>query len=371
MIYTLIADCVLHYCDYLISPWRTCDRLKYLVPVFTPTRGASSVPYYCSNCRLIATPRTPPPSYALQGRMLLSQSMALSRRHVVLAGIVNFIAWGYAVSWVPALRWAGYAFVVGLVLPILGLIALLLLTSRGSRYGEKYSLRRPPGPAFLAATAWKTEATALRSRQAYQRKPLYPESFIVSSAIDDLLELIVRDFVNAWYSNISKNPVFSNEVDKTIRIALTSLRDRLLVVDIAEVITARFVPIMTAHFRDFHEAEVAVRGKYLNRSVTESEELDLAIAARYKDGKLHPAASLAYADTKVLQQEYLRDLTKDLMPILLPETVLRSRAVSVIIRELVSCAVLSPVLQILSNPDTWNQAMEAYVRNSGTMFTVN
>ena len=144
-------------------------------------------------------------------------------------------------------------------------------------------------------------------------------------------------------------------------MALTSLRDRILVLDMAEIITARFVPIMTAHFRDFHEAEIAVRGKYLNRSVTESEELDLAIAARYKDGKLHPAASLAYSDTKLVQQEYLRNLTKELMPKLLPETVLRSRSVNVIIREIASCAVLSPVLQILCNPDTWNQAMEAYV----------
>lgn len=294
--------------------------------------------------------------------MLLSQSMALSRRHVLLAGIVNFIAWGYAVSWVPALRWAGYAFVAGLVLPIVGLAVLVLLTSRGSQYDKRYSLRRPAGPSFLAATAWKNETEALRSRQAYHRKPLYPESFIVSSALDDLLDLILRDFVNTWYSNISKNPAFSNEVDKTIRIALANLRDRILALDIAEVITARFVPIMTAHFKDFHEAEVAVRGKYLNRSVTESEELDLAIAARYKDGKLHPAASLAYSDTKLVQQEYLRDLTKDLMPKLLPETILQSRAVNVIIRELVSCAVLTPVLQILSNPDTWNQAMEAYVR---------
>jgi sorting nexin-25 len=287
--------------------------------------------------------------------------MALRRRHLVLAGIIIFIAWGYAVSWVPALRWAGYAFVVGLILPIVGLAGLLLLTSRGRQYGERYSLRRPAGPAFLAAAAWKNETTALRSRQAYQRTPLYPESFIVSSALDDLLELITRDFINSWYTNISKNPVFTNEVDKTTRMALVNLRDRLLAVDIAESITARFVPILTAHFRDFYEAEVTVRGKYLNRSVTESDELDLAIAARYRDGKLHPAASLAYSDTKLVQQEYLRDLTRDLMPKLLAETVIGSRAVGVLIREIVSCAVLFPIMQILSNPDSWNQVMEAYV----------
>ena len=264
-------------------------------------------------------------------------------------------------NWVPALRWAGYAFVVGLILPVLALLALLVTTSRGLRYGERNTIRRPSGAAFLTSTAWKQETGMLRTRQAYDKASLYPQSFIISSALDELLELIVRDFVNSWYSNISKNPIFNNEVDKTIRIALGALRDRLLELDITEVVTTRFVPIMTAHFRDFYEAERSIRGKHLNRSVTESEELDLAIAAKYRDGKLHPAASLAYADTKLVQQEYLRKLVKDLLPVLLPENVMASRAVGVLIKELVACAVLFPVMQLLSDPDTWNQVMEAYV----------
>jgi sorting nexin-25 len=288
--------------------------------------------------------------------------MALSRRDVILAGIATFVAWGYAVNWVPTLRWAGYAFVAGLVFPVLGLIALLLLTSRGSQYEERNRLRRPKGVAFLAATSWKNEMNALHARQAYQKEPLYPESFIISSGLDDLLELIIRDFVNSWYSNISKNPAFTNEVDKTIRMALVSIRDRLLSMDITEVVTTRFIPIITAHFRDFYEAERAIRGKHLNRSVTESEELDLAIAAKYKDGKLHPAASLAYSDTKLVQQDYLRNIVQDLLPKVLPENVITSRAVGVLIKELVACAVLSPVMQMMSDPDTWNQLMEAYVR---------
>lgn len=288
--------------------------------------------------------------------------MALKRRDVILAGIASFIAWGYAVSWVPALRWAGYAFVAGLVLPVVGLVALLLLTSRGSQYGQRNTLVRPKGPAFIAANLWEQEIAALRSRQAYHWQPLYPEDFKVSNALDELLEFILRDFVSSWYSNISKNPVFINEVDKTIRMALGSLRDRLLELDVTEIVTTRFVPILTAHFKDFYEAERAIRGKHLNRSVTESEELDLAIAAKYRDGKLHPAASLAYSDTKLVQQEYLRSLTKGLLPKVLPESVLASRAVSVLVQELVSCAVLTPVMQMLSDPDTWNQLMEAYVR---------
>lgn len=289
--------------------------------------------------------------------------MALSRRDVILAGIAIFIAWGYGIDWVPTLRYLPHAFVAGVLVTVLGGLALLLLTSRGSRYGERNEIRRPKGMAFLASTSWKTEIDALRSRQACKKEPLYSESVLISKSLDILLGYIVRDFVDSWYQAISKNPVFTNEVDKTIRMALASLRDRMLEVDIIEVVIERIVPLMTAHFKDFYDAEIAIRGKKLNRSVTESEELDLAIAAKYKDGRLHVAASLAYADTKMVQQGYLRKLVGNLLPKLLPQTVLASRAVGVLIHELVACAVLLPVMGMLAEPDTWNQIMENYGRS--------
>ncbi|XXG95924.1 tRNA (guanine-N(7)-)-methyltransferase (tRNA(m7G46)-methyltransferase) [Hypoxylon texense] len=288
--------------------------------------------------------------------------MALNGKDVGLAGIVCFVAWGYATSWFPAIRWAGYAFVSGVVVSLLACL-LLLLTSRGSAYYQRNRSSRPNAASFTAANSWLKETTALRIRQTYIKTPLYADSPAVSRALDDLLELIIRDFVKSWYSNISKNPVFANEVDKAIRHALAGIRDRLFETDLVEVVTSRIVPILTAHFRDFYDAERAVRGRKLNRDVTESEELDLAIAAKYKDGKLHPAASLAYSDTKLVRQDHLRHTVSKVLPKVLPSNLLNSRAVYSIIREIVSCAVLFPILHLLCEPDTWNQVMENYGRS--------
>jgi sorting nexin-25 len=287
--------------------------------------------------------------------------MALRRRDVILASIGLFIAWGYAVSWAPVLRWAGYAFTLGFILPILGLVAVILLTSRGVEYGERNRFARPRGLQFLGQRAWRAEVASMKTRQAYTKQPLYPDSFVISSALDDVLDFIIRDFVVSWYSKISPNPTFSNQVDGAVRAALISLRNKLFETDLVEVVTVRFVPIFTAHFREFYNAERAVRGKHLNRSVTESEELDLAIAGKYNEGKLHPAASLGYSDLKLVQQEYLRDAITGLLPKIMPQSMMTSRAVTVLIQELVSCAVLLPVMQMLAEPDTWNQIMEAYV----------
>ncbi|KAK4175566.1 putative sorting nexin [Triangularia setosa] len=295
--------------------------------------------------------------------------MALQgKKHIALAAIASFIAWGYAVDLFPALRWAGYAFVSGALLALAALLALTVLTSRGTRYrklrNNLTNSRRPSGALFTGPETWKKEVAALRQRQRYDKLSLCPESPRVAAALDEVLGYVIRDFIRVWYSAISKNPVFENEVDRAMRGALLRVRDRFQEVDLAEVLTTRLVPILTAHFRDFAEAEKSVRGRKLNRSVTETEELDLAIASKYKEGKLHPAASLSFSDVKTAQQDYLRGLMGRVLPKVLPgRRVLGSRAVGIVVREITACAVLFPVMQMLAEPDTWNQLMENYGRS--------
>lgn len=289
--------------------------------------------------------------------------MALSKRDLILSGFACFVGWGYVVNWAPALRWSGYAYCSGIASTLLAILLVILLTSRGSRIALNHRSPRPNGAIFHDPTAWAADCASLQVRQSYSKTSLYASLPNVSSALDDLLGLIMRDFVSSWYSHISKNPTFSDEVDKAVRIALGNLRNRLLELDLAEIVTSRLVPVMTIHFKDFCDAEHSVRGKKLNRSVTESEELDLAIASKYREGKLHAAASLSFPDTKLVQQDYLRKTVARILPSLLPPNLLASRAVSIIIREIVACAILFPVLQLLAEPDTWNQIMENYGRS--------
>ncbi|KAH0565395.1 hypothetical protein GP486_001212 [Trichoglossum hirsutum] len=288
--------------------------------------------------------------------------MALTRKDVIVASVVGFISWGYFTHWIPILRFIGYAFITGLIVATVGFVALIVLTSKGLLDGRNEAPTRTP-LAFIAPGIWQTEVATLAENAAYNRIPLYPDSTVISSTLDDLLDLTLRDFVEEWYNNISRDPSFINEVDRTIRIAIRNLRDRLFAIDLVETAVSRLVPTVTDHLKDFYEAERAVRGKHLNRNVTESEELDLAIAAKYRDGKLHPAASLSFSDTKLVQQEHLRKIAERLLPELLPGNEVRSRAVSILVREIVACAVLFPVMQTISDPDTWNQLMEAYGRS--------
>lgn len=286
--------------------------------------------------------------------------MGLEKKDVITAGFAAFISWLLLTHWIPSFRWIPYAFVAGCVATLVGLAFVILTASKGSDYRYNHATTLAP-PAFITPALWKQEKAALKRRSQYEKAPIYPSSTKVSESINTLLDFVLRDFITVWYKNISGRPLFQNEVDRAIRQVLASVRERTARLDMVELAVARIVPILTNHMRDFYNAERMVRGKNLSRDMTESEELDLAIAAKFRDGKLHPAAALAFSDTKLLQQTHLRRIIAKILPLVMPEYMKTSAAVSVLVQEIVGCAVLTPVVLMLSDPDFFNQLIE----NSG------
>ncbi|KAF8474686.1 PXA domain-containing protein [Kalaharituber pfeilii] len=281
-------------------------------------------------------------------------------RKLLFAGSIGaFFSLHVVVKWLPLLRYFVYTFYAGAVTAILGYIALILLTVRLTRKEEEVSTIQSFKPLpFTHPKSWEEEVKALDNLDASINDPLYAQSFLISDSISSLLDVILENFISSWYRGISADPAFVFHVNNTIRHALGVIRDRVLKVDIVELLVGRIVPLLTNHLSDFSAAERIVRGKHLNKSLTESEELDFAIAGKYRDGKLHPAASLAFSDMRLVQQDHLRAIVKKLLPLVLPENELKSSAVGILVREVVACGVLFPILAMLSDPDTWNQIIE-------------
>lgn len=288
--------------------------------------------------------------------------MELTRRDVILSAIAVFIAWGYVTHWLPSFRYLPYAFVAGFLVAVVLSLGFVILRVRNRQQADYRELYGPSHVAFVTPRAWKIETNAWRARTKYHPKPVYPPSVEVSKSIDRLLGLLLRDFIVVWYGHISKRPEFTNEVDKAIRVALVSILDRLLNLDLVGLVVARIIPIITMHMKDFYDAERAIRGKKLTRNITESEGLDLAIANKFRNGNLHKAASLSFANSAMVEQQYLRGIVSRLLPKVLPPDMLTSPAVNVLIQEIVGCAVLAPALKLAADPDTWHQILETYGR---------
>lgn len=284
--------------------------------------------------------------------------MRIDRTQALLAALAAFVAWALLTDWLPSLRWIPHAFATGALVAFGAVLFVVGTTSRGVRSNDSRNRRKKVGGNGIAwrnKEVWEEEKAALNSRGEYRRPVIFPEARKFSKAVDGLLDLILRDFVSSWYTGISKRPTFQNEIDRCIRSVLLTVAARLTGVDLVELGVSRILPLVTSHLKEFYEAERAVRGKDLGLSVTESEELDMAVAAKYKSGKIHSAAALGFADTVASQQKHLRELLTKLLPIVLPDNMKSSAAVSVLVQEIVACAVLTPVLNMLEDPDFWNQ----------------
>ncbi|KAJ7651648.1 PhoX domain-containing protein [Mycena polygramma] len=232
-------------------------------------------------------------------------------------------------------------FVVGLLgiaFLVLNVLVSHLLDAKAPAAGN--NLRHAARPfIFSSPAAWQAVLTRSQwsenSPQSFP--PLAPNAPVLSGAINDILIMIVRDFVLVWYKDLSKSPSFPMAVSSRI--------------DLAELVVKRILPKVTAHIEQFRQSEVALRGAGLERRLTQSEELDLLLASRYTN-------NLSTTFTKQTEEAHLRQLVEKALPFILPETEGKSRVLKLVVREVVACAVLYPVMEMVSDPDFWNKAID-------------
>lgn len=224
--------------------------------------------------------------------------------------------------------------------------------------------------AFSTPAAWQAVLTRSQWSQSAPQTfpPLYPESKMISSTLNDILILIVRDFVLTWYKDISSSPSFPTAVSSVLHSSLSKLLDRAESVDLAALVVNRILPKITAHIEQFRQSEMALRGAGLERRLTQSEELDILLASRYatKGGeKLHPAIdNLSTTFTKQTEEAHLRQIIDKVLPYMLPETEAKSQALKIVAREIASCSVLFPIMDMVADPDFWNRMIDDIVSAS-------
>ncbi|GAA5905254.1 Mdm1p [Sporobolomyces salmoneus] len=250
----------------------------------------------------------------------------------------------------------------------------LLVESGGTsgkegRFRGSGSARRRTAPPlyFTSPAAWAmTQTKASWESSTTDRPTLFPDAPpFLAAAIQDLLSFITRDFIVKWYSSMSDSPVFPNAVEQTISETLVSVANRVSEVDWSDVLVGRILPLLTSHLDTFPAAEQALRRQDL---LPESDELDLFLASRYsaelKSGKLHQAVDVASPNSRPAEEAWLRSLFGKILPLILPEREMESPAVAIMVREIVACAVMLPVFDMLGDPDFWNRIIDDKAGNA-------
>ncbi|KAK7206109.1 PXA domain-containing protein [Myxozyma melibiosi] len=286
---------------------------------------------------------------------------------VLVAGALISLSLGAFIRTHYTAQIAFQSFILGLfTCSLLSLAAVGYFYKHSSPRTEslrKYRRVRFPPYAFIMPGRLEKELDLLLA-DLPTRTPLYPPSFVISSSLDLIIEYIVRDFILSWYAQVSTDSSFPTQVDNTIRAAIEQIRDRLLKVDLVDFTMQKIVPILTRHIADFAAAETALRGKNLNKQFTESRELDIALASKYNNGKLHPAASIRSPDPAMVEKEWIKHLVGSILPSILPEREAQSRSVFILVQEIVTGAVIFPIISMLEEPDTWNQLIERFASST-------
>ncbi|KAI8140894.1 PXA domain-containing protein [Fennellomyces sp. T-0311] len=218
---------------------------------------------------------------------------------------------------------------------------------------------------FANVKAWASIQKQRMQENTLQlpHSPIAPESEEISETFEELISYVLRDFIDYWFAYVA-GPLevsFRKSVDKIIRSAALTLIQRIQDADLFGILVNRLVPLVTSHISEFRAAEMSLRGRSLERSLTQSDELDLLLASQFRSGKLHPALTTAAMTTKPTEVVHLRQIIERILPYVLDPKDLESGPVSVIVRELVSCAVLQPVLDMVADPDFWNQTIDNYL----------
>lgn len=252
------------------------------------------------------------------------------------------------------------------VLAIPSLAVVAAYYADRARQRSTPALRHAARPlAFATPAAWSAVLTRSQwVERPVELSPLRSASLDISRSADDILWLVIRDFVQVWYKQLSTSPEFPASLQQTIHNALDVLIARVVRLDLPAFVVRRILPLLTVHVERFRASEMALRGTRLERHLTQSEELDLLFASRYAGrARLHPAVeNLSSNLTRQSEDAHLRKLVDKALPFLLPPDEAGSKAVRIVAREIVACAVFPPIIDMLSDPDFWNQILDRAVR---------
>ncbi|CAH2091482.1 unnamed protein product [Euphydryas editha] len=140
----------------------------------------------------------------------------------------------------------------------------------------------------------------------------------LDQAIEDFYNTILEQFINSWYSKITLQPFFVDELRQQLRYASASLLMRALKINYAKFICDRLIPCALRHY--------SVSSAGFRQTV-------------------HIAASNRSAELK-----YLRCLTETLLPYLLRNSECQNSVFRVLIREIFAGWVLLSLTDVLADP---------------------
>ncbi|KAJ2078874.1 tRNA (guanine-N(7)-)-methyltransferase (tRNA(m7G46)-methyltransferase) [Coemansia sp. RSA 988] len=171
---------------------------------------------------------------------------------------------------------------------------------------------------------------------------LGPSHERLGAEVGRILRLVVRDFVESWFSEVSTDVQFPRSVYGQLTQTLEVIFERVDGVDKAEFIATQVAPLVTAHIRATRAAGGEEKEDEGREDTTETQHPGL------KEGTDERSSVLAY----------VRKVVDLVVPLVLPAQASFAPH-RILVRELISGTVLTPVLLATADSDTANQLLDS------------
>lgn len=158
--------------------------------------------------------------------------------------------------------------------------------------------------------------------------------------INHTIQMVIRDFVSSWYRSVSQEPAFEEEMEAAMKGLAHELRRRMGMVD-SHALAQKVLTLCGCHLQSYMQAKKVTAGK--QSGTVEPTQLWEAYCQATAP---HPAVQSPSAEVA-----YTRGIVNLLLQGLVPKPHLETRTGRHVVVELITCNVILPLINKLSDPD--------------------
>ncbi|KAI5602598.1 hypothetical protein BDE02_01G165500 [Populus trichocarpa] len=193
------------------------------------------------------------------------------------------------------------------------------------------------------------ELTRVVEKSDWRRKVNSP---VVENAIDHLTRHLVSEWVaDLWYSRLTPDKEGPEELVQLMNGVLGEFSSRMRNVNLIDLLTRDLINLICTHLELFRASQAKIEKQQSGLITIDQRDKELRLVL-HAENKLHPALFSAEAEHKVLQH-----LMDGLISFTFKPADLQCSFFRYVVRELLACAVMRPVLN-LASPRFINERIE-------------
>lgn len=204
-----------------------------------------------------------------------------------------------------------------------------------------------------------------QSQQNFKYDKRLTGSSSMDAALQEVLELFIRDYIEYWYDSISDHEGFLFHIRQVLQRALIKFASRSKDMQWVNYLTTKLVDDFANHLKIFRIMKDRIAKKIDEeggrvspdnspvQANVELEDMFFQVEREIEKGK--SMKNVCMDDDK--ERGYLQDISELLLYLLLPEEDFENKTVRYFLREVIAVAVLLPTAELICDPDYINQTV--------------